>query len=432
MATQAATVAVAAARPARGAWLVLAILCFVYVLNFLDRQLLSILAKPIQDELGVTDGQLGLIGGLYFALFYCILAIPVGWLADRTNRVKVLAIACALWSAATAACGMASNYPQLVLARMTVGIGEAGGVPPSYAIISDYFPPSRRGTALGLFNLGPPIGQALGVAFGASIAAAYSWRDAFLSIGILGVAAALIVYLFVREPARGRLDAAPAAAEPARFWVTCRMFFSRPILTLIALASGITQIVTYATLNFTTLFLMREKGMTLNEVAIWYALLVGIGCGGGIYLSGRLVDRFAPRSKRAYAFIPAVGLTLAIPFFVGFVAAPDWPLALAFLAGPMCLNYFYLSPAVALVQQEVAPNQRVLSGALLLLVMNLIGLGLGPTYLGAMSDWFRTDYPTHSLQMAFYTLIPFYVLAILLFLALARALGREQAEGARP
>jgi predicted MFS family arabinose efflux permease len=415
-----------AARPGRRAWLVLAVLCFVYVLNFLDRQLLSILAKPIQDDLGVTDGQLGLIGGLYFALFYCILAIPVGWLADRTNRVKVLSFACALWSAATAACGMATNYPQLVLARMTVGIGEAGGVPPSYAIISDYFPPGQRGTALGLFNLGPPIGQALGVAFGASIAAAYSWRDAFISIGVVGVVTAVFVYFFVREPVRGGLDPVPASAEPARFGETFRMFFSRPVLALVALASGITQIVTYATLNFTTLFLMREKGMTLEEVAVWYALLVGIGCGGGIYLSGRLVDRFTKRSKRAYAYIPAVGLTLAVPFFIGFVWAPDWPLALAFLAGPMCLNYFYLSPAVALVQQEVRPNQRVLSGALLLLVMNLIGLGLGPTYLGAMSDWLRPDYPVNSLQMAFYTLIPFYLLAILLFLALGRALKREE------
>ena len=166
----------AATTPVAGAWVVLAILCFVYVLNFLDRQLLSILAKPIQDALHVTDGQLGLIGGLYFALFYCFIAIPVGWLADRTNRVSVLSLACALWSAATMACGLPRNYPQLVVARMTVGFGEAGGVPPSYAIISDYFPPGRRGTALGIFNLGPPIGAALGVAFGASIAAAFSWR----------------------------------------------------------------------------------------------------------------------------------------------------------------------------------------------------------------------------------------------------------------
>src|SRR5262245_41973990 len=191
------------AGPGLRAWWALAVLCFVYVLNFLDRQLLSILAKPIQDELGITDGQLGRISGLYFALFYCILAIPVGWLADRTNRVRVLALACGLWSAATTACGLASTYPQLVLARITVGIGEAGGVPPSYAIISDYFPPERRGTALGLFNLGPPIGQALGVAFGASIAAAYSWRGAFISIGVIGIVTAGIVVLFVREPQRG-------------------------------------------------------------------------------------------------------------------------------------------------------------------------------------------------------------------------------------
>ena len=183
------------------------------MLNFLDRQLLSILAKPIQDELGVTDGQLGLISGLYFALFYCVLAIPVGWLADRSNRVRVLSFACALWSAATVACGLASNYPQLAAARMSVGVGEAGGVPPSYAIISDYFPPGTRGTALGLFNLGPPIGQALGVAFGASIAAAYSWRSAFVCLGAVGIVTALVVWVFVREPVRGGLDApiAPVA-----------------------------------------------------------------------------------------------------------------------------------------------------------------------------------------------------------------------------
>lgn len=425
-----------AARPGKGAWITLAILCFVYVLNFLDRQLLSILAKPIQDDLGVTDGQLGMIGGLYFALFYCVLSIPVGWLADRTNRVRVLAFACGLWSAATIACGFAATYPQLVLARMSVGIGEAGGVPPSYAIISDLFPPHQRGTALGLYNLGPPIGQALGVAFGASIAAAYSWRDAFLSIGAVGIGAALIVFLFVREPKRGGLDVMVVTAEPsakplpAPFLATCGMFFSRPVLLLVALACGATQFITYALLNFATLFLMREKGMTLSEVAVYYALLVGIGIGAGIFMSGRLVDRFVPHTKRAYAWIPAIGLAISAPFFAGFIWAPTWPLALAFLAVPMCFNYFYLSPAVTLVQQEVQPNQRVLSGALLLLVMNLIGLGLGPTYLGAMSDHFRATNPSHSLQQAFYTLLPFYAVAVLLFLGLARALQREEQRGA--
>ena len=422
------------ARPGAQAWFVLAVLCFVYVLNFLDRQLLSILAKPIQDELGVTDGQLGLISGLYFALFYCILAIPVGWLADRTNRVKVLAFSCALWSAATAACGLSASYGQLAISRMAVGVGEAGGVPPSYAIISDYFPSGTRGTALSLFNLGPPIGSALGVAFGASIAAAYSWRDAFIWVGAVGVVTAVIVWFFVREPKKGGLDRLethpPADAAPvpqARFWETCREYFANPVLRGMALACGATQFITYALLNFATLFLMREKGMTLQEVALWYALVIGFGVSAGMFVSGRLIDRLSRRWKTAYAWLPAVGLALAAPFFAAFVWVPSWQLALLFLIPPMGLNYFYLSPAVTLVQEEVRPHKRVLSGALLLLVMNLIGLGLGPTWLGAASDWFAATNPDTSLQMAMYTLLPFYGLAILMFVGLAGTIRRQKA-----
>ena len=417
-------------RPGRGAGVVLFVLFFVYVLNFLDRQLLSILSKPIQDDLGVTDGQLGKIGGLYFAVFYCFISIPVGWLADRTNRSRVVALACALWSAATMACGLARTYPQLVTARMSVGVGEAGGVPPSYAIIADYFPPRLRGTAFGLYNLGPPIGQALGVAFGASIAAAYSWRSAFMLLGAAGLVTALVVFFTVREPKRGGMDVVydDVAPAPVResFWKTFGMFFTRPVLILVSLASGATQFVTYASINFTTLFLMREKGMTLREVALWYALLVGIAISAGIFTSGRLIDAFRPKTRRAYAWIPAVALILAIPPFIGFVWAPSWPLAMLCLIGPTFFNYFYLSPAVALVQEEVRPHQRVLSGALLLLVMNLIGLGLGPTYLGAASDYFHHIDPRHSLQLAFYTLVPFYVLAALLYVALAGVLKREE------
>jgi predicted MFS family arabinose efflux permease len=420
------------ATPSAGrAWFVLGVLCFVYVLNFLDRQLLAILAKPIRDELGLSHGQIGLISGLYFAMFYCFISVPVAWFADRTNRVRVVSLACGLWSAATAACGFAGNYGQLAAARMTVGVGEAGGVPPSYAIISDYFRPGTRGTALGLYNLGPPIGNALGVAFGASIAAAYSWRDAFITLGAAGVVTAVLVFVTVREPVRGGLDggtageAAAPSKEKAPFLDTCRMFFSRPVLRLTALATGANQFITYATANFTTLFLMEEKGMTLREVAVWYALLVLVSMGGGIFASGRLVDRFAARNKRAYALIPAIALVVAAPFFVGFVAAPTWQWAMLLLILPMALNYFYLSPAVALVQEEVRPGQRVMAGALLLLVMNMIGLGLGPTYLGFASDWFRAAGYTNPLQMAFYTIVPFYGIAVLLFLALARAIRRE-------
>jgi MFS family permease len=417
-------------RPLPGAWAVLAMLCFIYVLNFLDRQLLSILAKPIQDSLHVTDGQLGLIGGLYFALFYCFIAIPVGWLADRTNRIGVLSLACALWSAATMACGLSRTYPELVIARMTVGVGEAGGVPPSYAIISDYFPPHRRGTALGLYNLGPPIGAALGIAFGAAIAAAFSWRHAFIALGSVGILAALALAFTVREPKRGGFDPPGSVEQKSGFFSTLRMFFSRPSLVLVAFGGGATQFVTYGVGNFTTLFLMREKGMSLDQVAVYYALVVAVAMSGGIAISGWAIDVFTRRSKQAFAILPAISLVFAIPFYIAFVWAPDWQHALLYLIGPTLLNYFYLSASVTLVQQEVRPDQRVMSGALLLLIMNMIGLGLGPTYVGAASDFFRTYSPDHSLQMALYTLVPFYVIAIVLFVRLARVL-RTEGETAR-
>jgi MFS family permease len=203
------------------------------------------------------------------------------------------------------------------------------------------------------------------------------------------------------------------------------MFFSRRSLLLAALASGATQFITYGLGNFTTLFLMREKGMTLSQVAVYYALVVGFAMGGGIFVSGRMLDRFTRRSKQAYAILPAISLTLAVPLFAAFVWAPSWPLALVFLIGPTFLNYFYLSSVVALVQEEVAPAQRVLSGALLLLVMNMIGLGFGPTYVGAASDFFRANHPGHSLQIALYTLLPFYGVAIALFVWLAKILRQE-------
>jgi MFS family permease len=430
-----------AARPGvgRNAWVALGMLWFIYVLNFLDRQLLSILAKPIQDALGVTDGQLGLLGGLYFAFFYCFIAIPVGWLADRTNRVWVVSVACGIWSAATIAFGLSKNFGQLAASRMTVAFGEAGGVPPSYAIITDYFPPGRRGMALGIYNLGPPVGAALGIAFGASIAAAFSWRDAFIAIGVVGVLVALITPILLKEPKRGGLDASAApvggeaAPAPAKagFWATCRMFFSNPVLVLASLGSGVTQIVTYGLGNFAVLFLMREKGMQLGDVALWYALVVAVGMGGGIFASGYLIDKYTKRTKKAYALLPAISLSLALPFYIAFVWAPSWPLALALMLGPNFLNYFYLSSSVALVQEEVKPNQRVMSGALLLLVMNFIGMGFGPTYVGAASDFFRAAHPENSLQIALYTLIPVYLVAIGLFLGLSKAIGhRLKAEAA--
>jgi predicted MFS family arabinose efflux permease len=415
------------AQPGKHAWIALAMLIVVYVLNFLSRQLPGILAKPVQDSLHVSDGQLGRIGGLYFALFYCCISIPVGWLADRTNRSRVLAISCAIWSAATMWCGGATGYLQFAIAYMTVGFGEAGGVPPSYSIISDYFPPGRRGRALGLYNIGPPIGAALGIAFGASIAAAFSWRYAFVMLGSTGLIAVIGILILVPEPHRGGLDRTANKAGPSKrgFAETLAMFVSRPALMLAALASGANQFVTYGLTNFAVLFLMREKGMTLQQVAVYYGMVVAIGMGGGILASGPVIDRFTRHSKQAYALVPAASLTFALPLYLTFVWAPSWRIALLWLTGTMFLNYFYLTSVVTLVQEEVRPDQRVMSGALLLLIMNLIGLGLGPTFVGAASDYFHASHPHQSLQMALYLLASLYVVAVLLFLALARVLKNE-------
>ena len=324
-------------------------------------------------------------------------------------------------------CGGAATYLQFAIAYMTVGFGEAGGVPPSYSIISDYFPPGRRGRALGLYNIGPPIGAALGIAFGASIAAAFSWRYAFVLLGAVGLFAVIGILFLVPEPRRGGLDriSDQVTASKTGFRQTLLMFISRPSLMLAALASGANQFITYGLINFVALFLMREKGMTLKEVAVYYALVVAVGMGGGLLISGPVIDRFTRRSKQAYGLVPAATLTLALPFYLAFVWTPSWRLALPFLTGTLFLNYFYLTSAVTLVQEEVRPDQRVMSGALLLLIMNLIGLGLGPTFVGAASDFFHASHPHQSLQIALYMLAPFYVLAVLLFLALARVLRNE-------
>jgi predicted MFS family arabinose efflux permease len=242
-------------------------------------------------------------------------------------------------------CGGAASYLQFAIAYMTVGFGEAGGVPPSYSIISDYFPPGRRGRALGLYNIGPPIGAALGIAFGASIAAALSWRYAFVLLGSVGLLAVIGVLLLVPDPRRGGLDriSEQVAANKTGFQQTLAMFISRPLLMLAALACGANQFITYGLTNFAVLFLMREKGMTLNQVAVYYALVVAVGMGGGILASGRTIDRFTRRSKQAYALVPAASLTLALPFYLAFVWAPAWRLALLYLTGAMFLNYFYLT-----------------------------------------------------------------------------------------
>src|SRR5688572_25084849 len=215
---------------------VLFILLLAYIFNFIDRQIIGVLAVPIKADLGLSDRQLGLMGGIAFALFYSGLAIPIAWLADRKNRVNIIAVSVALWSLCTAACGLAQNFWHLFLARMGVGIGEAGGVAPSYALISDYFPPARRARALAFFSLGIPIGSALGVFFGGWLATHLDWRSAFFIVGLAGLPAALLVKLAIREPVRGGFDTKDGSAseDAPPFPAVAATLFGKPSFWLLS------------------------------------------------------------------------------------------------------------------------------------------------------------------------------------------------------
>ncbi len=403
----------APSKPSAYRYYVLAALLVVYTLNFLDRQFLSVLAEPVKKSLHLTDTQLGSITGLYFALFYTVIGIPVGMLADRMNRVRIVTAACTIWSAFTAACGFATSYVGLAIPRMGVGFGEAGGAPPSYSIVSDYFPPRQRGAALAIFSLGVPFGTMLGVMSGSFIAVHFGWQNAFKALGLFGLIIAPLFYLTVREPPRGRYDG--GVVEPAGNPLTViGSFVRRPMLATTALACGLTAFVGYGMLNWTPAFLIRAKGMSQGQVGLYYGLMSGITGAIGTFASGILVDWLGRLRPRAYALVPAFSILLSLPFLVAAVYAPTWQLALLLLAGPALLNNMYLAPALAVIQNAVNPRQRVVSGAVLLFVLNLIGLGGGPLFVGAMSDYFAKSFgKAVGLEYGMLSLAPFFIVAFL-------------------
>lgn len=407
------------------AYLVVVVLALVYTFNFLDRQILSILQEQVRKDLHLSDTQLGVLTGLAFAIFYTGFGIPVAWLADRTRRTWVITAACALWSLFSMACGLATNFVQLLAARIGVGIGEAGGSPPSYSLISDYFPPERRATGLAIYSLGVPIGSALGTFAAGSIAAHYGWRTAFFLAGAPGLVLALVFIVLVREPRRGRLDPHHAGAPTAPLGEAVAFFFTRPTLLMTAISCGLSAFVGYAVLNWAPSFLIRVKGMKLEEVALYYALVSGAASAFGTFGSGWLVDRLARRNRAAYALLPATVYVVSLPFFLGFLWAGSWPLALAFLAVPSLVNNMYLSPAITVVQNAVPPGQRSLSGAILLFVLNFIGLGGGPLFVGMVSDHFKPQHGIASLTLALLALSPVILLTALCHLATAWSISRD-------
>ena len=425
------TAATTTAPTAKGyRYFVVSLLAVVYTFNFMDRQILATLAEPIRKDLGLSDTALGALGGLTFALFYTTFGIPVAWLSDRFKRVWIMATACGVWSLFTAGCGLATNFTQLALSRMMVGIGEAGGSPPSYSLISDYFPAKQRGVGLAIYSLGVPLGSMLGVALGAGVAAVHGWRVAFFVVGLPGILLALIMLLVVREPKRGGLDTIAQGADthasaPPAFRVIGEFFSNRTLLCT-AIACGLSAFVGYGMLNFNAPLLMRVKGMTLKEVSIYYSLVIGLTGVTGTFASGWLADKLSQTDRRWYSWIPAIAFTLTIPALAGLIWAPTWQIALMFLAIPALLNNMYLAPALAVVQNAVPPGQRTMAGAILLFVLNLIGLGGGPIFLGRISDMAKPRFHDHSLLVGYGALAPVIVIAIIAHLVTANSIARDK------
>jgi predicted MFS family arabinose efflux permease len=397
------------------------LLTLIYLFNFMDRQIMSMLAEPIKRELDLSDSQLGLLTGFMFALFYTTFGVPVAWLADRTRRTWVIAGACTLWSGFTAACGLATSFVSLALARIGVAVGEAGGVAPSYSLIADFYPVESRGRAIAIFSMGVPLGLGIGTAIGGWIAASFGWRTAFFAVAAPGILLSLLLLVFVREPRRERVADAPPVPG---FGATLAMFFQSPRLLLITLSTALGAFCCYGLMAWLAPYLIRVLGMTLKEVGSYLSIMLAISLGAGIWASGVLSDRFGAREPRMYAWIPGAALALGAPALWLATTQDDWRIALPLFGIPLGLSIFYLAPSVAAFARIVPAEQRSTASALLLLFLNLIGLGLGPYLIGVVSDAALAEHGTQSLRIAFTALIPMFIVAALACLASARTLNR--------
>jgi len=403
---------------------VLLILLLAYIFNFIDRQIIGVLALPIKAELHLSDKQLGLMGGIAFALFYSGLAIPIAWLADRRSRVNIIAGSVALWSLFTAACGFAQNFWQLFLARMGVGIGEAGGVAPSYALVSDFYPREKRGRALAFFSLGIPIGSALGVFFGGWIASHLDWRSAFLIVGLAGLPAALLVKLFIPEPARGAFDEGPGEAAPP-FLIVARTLTLTPSFWLLSFGAASGSILGYGLIFWLPSFFARSFHLELVEVGWYYGSIVLVGGVAGTWLGGWIGDRTGPGNPAAYALIPACCFLIAAPAFaLGLFAPSLWLGWLLFALGQM-LALAWLGPVIAAVQHIVPPNMRATASASFLFINNLIGIGFGIYFLGFMSDAMTIAHGPDALRYSILYGLVFYLLSAAIYLVASTRLKRD-------
>ncbi|HEV2079720.1 MAG TPA: MFS transporter [Allosphingosinicella sp.] len=406
---------------------VLAILLLAYIFNFIDRQIIGVLAIPIKAELQLSDTQLSLMGGIAFALFYSGIAIPVAWLADRKSRVNIIAFSVALWSLFTAVCGLAQNFWHLFLARMGVGVGEAGGVAPSYALISDYFPREKRARALAFFSLGIPIGSALGVFFGGWIASNLDWRSAFIIVGLAGLPVALLVKLGIKEPVRGGLDTADAAASPPAppFATVFRTLAVTPSFWLLSLGAASGSILGYGLIFWLPSFFKRSFGLELMQVSWFYGSIVLVGGVIGTWLGGWFADRAGKTGPRVYALIPAICFLIAAPVFALGLFAPSLTIGWILFVVGQALALAWLGPVINAVQHIVPPNMRATASASFLFINNLIGIGFGIFFLGFMSDAMTAAHGDDALKYSILYGLGFYLLSSLLYFIASGRLKKD-------
>ncbi len=384
-------------------WYIVGVLTLVYIFNFIDRQIISVLQEPMRVELGLSDTQLGLLQGLTFALFYVTMGIPLARWADVGVRRNVVALAVGTWSVMTALCGVAQNFVHLLVARIGVGIGEAGGSPPSHSIISDLFPPGRRALPLAVNSSGITFGVFVAYVFGAWVSDNFGWRVVFIALGIPGVLLALFVLFTVGEPPRGQFDGPDGDHHPPSMLSVIKQLFASKTFVHLSLAAAMHAFVGYGVAAFLVSHYVRSFAIPVDDisrVALPLGFIIGLGGMVGNFMGGYLSDRMSPRDARWAMWIPAIANVLTVPFAAVAILSRDFYFSLAMYVIPLTFAYIYLGPTLATTHALVQPRMRAMASAVLFFIVNLIGLGFGPTMVGAISDALIPGYGTDSLRYA--------------------------------
>jgi MFS family permease len=408
-------------------WYVVIVMCLVYAVSIADRYVVSTVLEPIRLDLKLTDAGAGFLTGVPLGLFYVSFGIPMSWLADRKNRRNILAASLVLWSGFTALCGVSRNYWQFLAARVAVGIGETGGTPPANSIIADYFPADRRPMALGVFALGAPIGAWLGADLAGAVAHAYGWRAAFLALGVPGVVMGAIIYLTIREPARGRLDAV-ADAEAPPLLESLRFLWRQKAAFHVVMGSGVCALWGWGLVWFTPTFLIRSYGLNVGEAG---AVTGHIHLAGGIIATAGtawILSRPSMADPRRVVWLLAVGVALAtIPSFIAYwTHSLDVAKSMFWLFIPAI--YFYIGPCMGLMQNLAPPRMRAMFTAWSLVVGNVFNLIIAPQGVGLLSDWFAGSHgaDAHSLRLALLVLAPTGFWAVYHFCMASRTIVADQ------